>query len=54
MFVRLGQHHSLVQYLPMASVDGDASDNDGNDAVALEHGVAHGVLVFGDEINTED
>ena len=36
------------------SVDDDASDNDNDDEVALEHGVAHGVLVFGDEFNTED
>ena len=36
------------------SVDDDASDNDNDDEVALEHGVAQGVLVFGDEFNTED
>ena len=36
------------------SVDDDASDNDNDDEVAFEHGVAHVVLVFGDEFNTED
>jgi hypothetical protein len=31
-----------------------ASNNDDNDEVALEHGIAHGVLFFDDEFNTED
>jgi hypothetical protein len=36
------------------SIDNNASNNDNDDEVSLEHGVAHQVLVFGDEFNTED
>ncbi len=45
---------SLISSDDKGSVDYDASNNDDNDEVASEHGIAHGVLVFGDEFNTED
>jgi hypothetical protein len=46
--------HEGKQNNANGSVDKDASDNDDNDEVALEHCVAPGVLVFSDEVNTKD
>jgi hypothetical protein len=36
------------------TVDEEASNRDNNETEALVHGVAHGVLVFGDDIHPED